>query len=396
MIGQRGIVCWVMVIGLCCAGAEVGAAPAIKVSDVHLQLAERHIQAGHPFQAVQSYRRALETGARDPNIHRNLARLLYDTGFVDQAIVEMEQAVAKALPKDFLSMELGVFYLAGGRLELARAAFSRVLELNPGFSSGYYYLGEVLYRLGDYAGANCALVMANQLGMPGFDLQRKLEDLGWQRSIAPWREDSAVFHLRLISVAQRAIAEDILQRLADGELFEDLARRFSTAEQASAGGYVGAIASADLPADFAERVRTLRSFDPPLLLENGQDFSIVQRIAPFQAVIWPQRAAAAAAATAEVDAHSQAPAIGTERYFVMAGAFHNRAYAWQRVQRLRELGCDSWIQTHGNADTARYDVVAERCDSFLQAQAISLKLEAVGLESYVRTVKEPALLQAPQ
>ncbi|MCD6525713.1 MAG: tetratricopeptide repeat protein, partial [Desulfuromonas sp.] len=212
---------------------------AITVSDVHLQLAERHLQAGHPFWAVHSYRRALETGADNPNIHRDLSRVLYDLGFVDQAIREMDLVLENAPEEDFLHMELGVFCLATGRLQRAQSEFSRVLELNPGFSYGYYYLGEVFYRLGNYNLASMALVMAQHLGLPGFDLERKLVDLGWQLPVKPWQDDPQLYHLRRITLKERSTAQEVMQRLDDGELFEELARQFSTGPEGQSGGYVG-------------------------------------------------------------------------------------------------------------------------------------------------------------
>ncbi len=364
------------------------AAEPIKVADVHYQLAQRHLDAGRPFWAVHSYRRALETGAKNPNIHRQLSQVLYDLGFVDQAITEMKAAIKTAPISDFLHMELGVFYLASGRLQQAQTEFSRVLELNPGFSYGYYYLGEVFYRLGQYDDSSMALVMAQQLGLPGFDLERKLVDLGWQLPVKPWVETTTEYYLRRITLDSRSTVDEVMKRLGDGELFEELARQFSTDIESQNGGYVGAIALENMPKEFAQRLAGVDSFSPPVLLKADGVFHLVQRIAPFNAVAWQ----------AEIDSikqqrqlrvieTTQLPVAVKHAYLLVSGVYHNRDYAEQRVERLLKLGLNSTLNQRGEGEHLRYEVIAGRYDQHQDAQQAANDLKESGLDSYIRSEK---------
>lgn len=386
---------WCKMVGVCLLFAAIAlngqqgfAAQQIKVSDVHHQLAQRHLEAGHPFWAVNSYRRALESGADNPNIHRNLSQVLYDLGFVDQAITEMDRAIKNTPEADFLHMEMGVFCLASGRLQRARTHFGRVLELNPGFSYGYYYLGEVLYRLGDYDLASMALVMAHRLGLPGFDLERKLVDIGWQLPVKPWRDDVHDYYLRQITLTNRSIVEEVMQRLSDGELFEELAREFSTDTMAQNGGYIGAIALTSMSSDFAEQLAGVASFAAPILLESGDDYLIVQRIAPFDAVLWQKKIVAEKQQRKEkVTKHAAQPITAEPDYLLLSGVFRNQNYADQRVARLLTLGFKSYLKSRGVGEHLRYEVIAGRFDQYQTAEDAGAQLKEVGLDYYIRKEK---------
>ncbi|OQY22445.1 MAG: hypothetical protein B6I37_07225, partial [Desulfobacteraceae bacterium 4572_35.2] len=360
----------------------------IKVADVHYQLAQRHLEAGRPFWAVHSYRRALETGAKNPNIHRELAQVLYDLGFVDQATTEMEKAIKTAPVSDFLHMELGIFYLASGRLQQAQAEFSRVLELNPSFSYGYNYLGEVFYRLGQYDDSSMALVMAQQLGLPGFDLERKLVDLGWQLPVKPWVETTTEYYLRRITLDSRSTVNEVMKRLADGELFEELARQFSTDKESQNGGYVGAIALANMPPEFAQRLAGVDSFSTPVLLKADGVFHLVQRIAPFNAVAWQAKISSIKQQRQmRVIETTQQPVVAKYGYLLVSGVFHNREYAEQRVERLLKLGMNSSLNQRGEGEHLRYEVIAGHYDQHQDAQQAVSDLQEFGLDSYIRSEK---------
>lgn len=385
----------VKLLSVCCSlglilifNVSALAAEPIKVADVHYQLAQRHLDAGRPFWAVHSYRRALETGAKNPNIHRELSQVLYDLGFVDQAINEMEEAIKAAPVNDFLHMELGVFCLASGRLQRAQVEFSRVLELNPGFSYGYYYLGEVFYRLGQYDDSSIALVLAQRLGLPGFDLERKLVDLGWQLPQKPWFETTTDYYLRRITLDSRATVDDVMRRLGDGELFEELARQFSTGDESQNGGYVGAIALKNMPADFAQRLAGGESFSPPVLLKADGVFHLVQRIAPFDAVTWRGKTAnKKQQRQVRVIEPTQHPVVAQKGFLLLSGVFHNRDYAEQRVERLVKLGIKSTLNQRGEGEHLRYEVIAGRYDDHQGAQHAASFLKESGFDSYIRSEK---------
>lgn len=357
----------------------------IKVSDVHQQLAQRHLEAGHPFWAVRSYRQALESGSDDPNIHRNLSQVLYDLGFVDQAIDELRLALDHAPEEDFLHMEMGVFCLAAGRLPEAHRQFSRVLELNPGFSYGYYYLGEVLYRLGDYSLASMALVMAKELGLPGFDLERKLVALGWQLPQTPWQYEEHIYHLRRITLATLSQAREVMQRLEDGELFEELAREFSTGSEAQSGGYVGSISLASMPEGFARELAGRPCFSAPIMLKAADGYHIVQRIAPFDAAFWQQKVKQdKQQRQTQMAVHEQEQQQAAKHFLLLSGVFRNHDYADQRVARLLKLGMKSYLQERGDGDHRRYEVIVGHFDSYAEADRAGKTIKEAGLDYYIR------------
>jgi len=378
------IVAW----GVVALSLPAVAAEPIKVADVHYQLAKRHLEAGRPFWAVHSYRRALETGANNPNIHRELSQVLYDLGFVDQAIAEMEEAIKTAPISDFLHMELGVFSLASGRFQRAKSEFSQVLELNPGFSYGYYYLGEVYYRLGNYLDASKALVIAQRLGLPGFDLERKLVDVGVQLPSKPWHDSETEYFLRRITLDSRSMVDEVMKRLGDGELFEELARQFSVDIESQNGGYVGTIDLNSMPVNFAAKLDGVASFSPPVLLKADGVFHLVQRIAPFDAVTW-QQPTVKKVVQHEVRAIEapQQPDMDGKGFLLLSGVFRNHSYAEQRVERLLKLGMKSYLNPRGEGEHLRYEVVAGRYDHHVAAQHAASALKKAGLDSYIRSEK---------
>jgi hypothetical protein len=350
-----------------------------------LQLAQRHIDAGHPFWAIHSFRQALASGADDPNTHRKLSQVLYDLGFVDQAVTEMELAINNVPAQDFLHMEMGVYRLAAGQLHKARAEFSRVLELNAGFSYGYYYLAEVYYRLADYDRAALALVLAQQLGFPGFDLQRKLTDLGWQLPQHPWHDDPERYCLRQILLDDKISAAEVMQRLEDGELFEELARQFSKSAEAQSGGYVGTMTLASMPPAFAAKLQGVESFSPPLLLESAQKYIIVQRIATFDPAMWQQTIDNNQQQLRQkISGYTAQAAADNEKYLVLSGVYHNRKYAEQRIARLLALGLKSYLQQRGSGEHLRYEVIAGRFADYTAAEAAGERIKADGLDYYIR------------
>nr|WP_320115627.1 tetratricopeptide repeat protein [uncultured Desulfuromonas sp.] len=357
----------------------------LRVSDVHRQLAERHLEAGHPFWAVRSYRLALESGSDDPNLHRNLSQVLYDLGFVDQAIDELQLAIDKAPEEDFLHMEMGVFYLAAGRLPLAHKEFTRVLELNPGFSYGYYYLGEVLFRLGEYNLSSMALVIAEKLGLPGFGLERKLADLGWVLPDQPWHCEPHIYHLRRITLPTLTQARQVMQRLEDGELFEELAREFSTGREAQSGGYVGGISLASMPENFSRELAGRPCYSAAVLLESSDGYHIVQRIAPFDADLWQKKAEKQKSQRrAQMDRHATQDQQQPKRYVLLSGVFRNHDYADQRVARLLKLGMKSYLQARGTGEHLRYEVIVGQFDEYAEAETAGKTIKKSGLEYYIR------------
>src|SRR5215831_7827938 len=64
--------------------------------------------------------------------------------------------------------------------------------------------------------------------------------------------------LRLMAVKTEEEAAGLRSRVQAGEVFEDLARKYSTDASASAGGYVGVVVIGDLSKEFRDALAGLR------------------------------------------------------------------------------------------------------------------------------------------
>ncbi len=253
----------------------------------HEKKGDIYEKEGRDFLAIEEYRQAVKQGINHPDLFRKLAITLYNLGLVDDAIVEMEKAVKLSSNKDFLiTMELGIFYLAKDRIEKAKEQFFAVLGMNPGFADAYYYLGKLFLREKDYDMAWLSVKMAQRLGHRGQDIVRKLGDLSKEPGVDPWNESGEDLYIRQILVDTYEKAEDIVNRISGGELFEDLAGSESMEPNASLGGFVGHFNPSELHPKIAEALLERGVLTDPVIVETERGFHIVQRIIPFDFNFW--------------------------------------------------------------------------------------------------------------
>ncbi len=85
-------------------------------------------------------------------------------------------------------------------------------------------------------------------------------------------------YLRQILVDTRAKAENIINRIAKGELFEEVAFRESMESNAYAGGYMGPVNPLNLHPAIAEILLNNYESDDPVIVETERGFHIVQRV----------------------------------------------------------------------------------------------------------------------
>src|SRR5439155_15079982 len=124
--------------------------------------------------------------------------------------------------------------------------------------------------------------------------------------------------LRMIVVKTDAQARDLRARIQKGESFEDLAKKYSTDTSATAGGYLGTFAFADLRKDFQDGLSGLRSGDvSPVLPQNG-DYVLLQLLNEDEARWLEQMAAGRRAFQqkqyAEAERLFQASIVQAERF----------------------------------------------------------------------------------
>ncbi len=85
-------------------------------------------------------------------------------------------------------------------------------------------------------------------------------------------------HLRQILVDTRAKAEDIIDRIANGEIFEEIAFKESMESNAYAGGYMGRVDPSNLHPAIADALLNNDESKDPAIVETERGFHIVQRV----------------------------------------------------------------------------------------------------------------------
>ena len=107
--------------------------------------------------AASHYRRALALAPADETVRSNAAVLAVGLGRLDEAILLLEESVARDPVSPVAHGNLANAYLLAGRLDAAERSVRRALTLSPRFAGGHYRLGRVLLAKGDPAGALAAV-----------------------------------------------------------------------------------------------------------------------------------------------------------------------------------------------------------------------------------------------
>jgi tetratricopeptide (TPR) repeat protein len=255
-------------------------------AEAHERKGDVYVKNSRSFLAIEEYRQAIEQGINKPDLFWKLALVLYRMGLLDDAIVEMEKAVDLSSGDDLFRIDLGVLYLAKDRLEKAKEQFLVVLGINPGYALVYYYLGEVFLRTGNYDMAWLSVKMANRLGNKGQDIIRKLSALSKEPDVNPWKDAGEDLYIRQILVDTYEKAQDIVERLSGGELFENIAFKESIGSSAASGGFIGHFEPSAIHPKITEALLSREILADPVIVETEKGFHIVQRIVPFDLTSW--------------------------------------------------------------------------------------------------------------
>jgi tetratricopeptide (TPR) repeat protein len=359
---------------------SVSAEEAAPSADDHVSRAEIFISEGRQFQAVKEFREALKKDNRRPEIHGYLSVLLYNLGFVDDAIEEMRKAVDLYPVDVHLNMELGRLYFVRNNSGDAMEQFFLVLEMNPGHASAYYYLGELFLRMKEYDMAWISARMAQRAGHKGQDLISKLGDLSEEPKVVPWKKPGKELYIRQILVNKREKAEELVSRMKEGELFEDIAAKELTDPTAEVGGFLGRLDPSDVHPDIAAELLDKAILSQPVIVETGKGYHIVQRVAPFDFSYWEELIAEYNSIERKHGEEGEAEPLGGKGpYLVYAGAFKREKNAMQVAEDLRELGFPSYHYPRG----AWFNVVAGRYDSYQEALEIGKKIAVHGYEYHI-------------
>ncbi len=264
---------------------EAGTEPPMIITE---SAAEQHQKKGDAyweidryFLAMQEYQQALQSGLKTPEIYWKRAKVLYITGFLNEAVHELERAVTLKPDIDVFRIDLGILYIADNQIEKAKDQFIAALEINPSLTQVYIYLGELSFRTGDYNMAWFSARMAAHLGHESENLTDRLQAVSKEPVIKPLESGRDNIYLRQILVSSRKKAETILNRMSGGELFELIAGTESKGPNALKGGYIGNIHSSELHPGIVNALMEREVFAPPVIVETENGFHIIQRVAPF-------------------------------------------------------------------------------------------------------------------
>jgi len=246
----------------------------------HEKNGNRFLKAGDYFQAAEEFRMAIDKGLKHPVTYWKLSEALYELKFVEEAIIELEKAVALSPMNDVLKVELAKLYLVKDRREDARKQLTAAFAINPCSADLHYYLGENFLRMKEYEKAWYSARAAKGLGHRSENLIRKLALLSQEPESYQWDSDDALF-IRQILVKDFETAGRIVKGIADGQLFEDIADAESMIPGKPIGGYMGRYDKSDLDPKISEALLSQKVFSEPVIVETERGFHIVQRVANF-------------------------------------------------------------------------------------------------------------------
>ena len=426
------IICLVYFIVIIAASSSIAEKTVMSAIN-HVEKGNTYLIEDRPFAAIEEFRTAIQKGASDPVLFRNLAIVLFDLGFMDEAIVEMRTALNLSPYAISFQMELGIIFLAQGNLDEAKNQFLAVLKRNPGFADAYYYLGEIFLRQKDYDNAWMFARMAQRLNHKGTNLIKKLDAASDAPKIAPWVYTGDKLFIRQILVDTKERAEETVARIKRGELFEDVATEIDKT-LSSVGGFLGHFSQSELHPNISRAISNSKIFSDPVIVQTELGFHIVQRIVPFDFNKWQQMIADYRKADKPVLAtvkkaepvkikvltpsgkvtvskttenislmneekiippgvtKTEKPLVRTQsltsndspaKFLIFVGAFKEEPLAKMRVEKLRKLGHPSYHFSQQSRKGPLFMVIAGKYKNQRQAQNAGKGLAEQGFEYFI-------------
>jgi hypothetical protein len=297
----------------------------------------------------------------------------------------MEKAVELLPGIDVFRIELGVLYLAGSRLEKAKKQFYAALEINPGCTNVYYYLGELFFREGDFDMAWLSAKMAKRLGHKGNSLLSKLSEISEEPDAVPWDEIGKELYIRQIIVDTRMKAEYIVEKIKGGDLFEALASDISMGPYAHIGGYMGHVDPTEIHPGITGALLEREAIADPVIVEMDKGFHIVQRLVPFNAEKW-KKMLADSTGPQKAGTKNEQPVVQADKktFIVYAGSFRDKENAVKRVRELRKNGYPSFrFMNKSKSEETLHNVVAGQFSSLHEAKEVKENISRHGYGSFI-------------
>jgi len=321
-----------------------------------LQKADNFVKSGRALEAIEPLQEAIKLGGTPrPPLAMRLGLLYYDLAMLPEAIAEGEKAVVQDPSSKWYKYNLAKFYYADKQFAQAEKQFTRLLKQDPGFTLGYCYLAELYCRQKEYDLAWLSYQRASRLGFQGKQMQEKLSPLSKKPSEDFSTAAKNTFVVRFFKAASETEAMAILAEISQGKLFENLERERDAG--ASAFGFIN---DYELPDALGAALENLQPYAPPVAVKNGTEVLVVQRIAPFDPLVWrkaiatPQPTAAAENKTRaggavpgekkDSKSRQEVEGEGTELAETQLAAYHaleNWKNAWQAGDVKRYLAAYS-------------------------------------------------------
>jgi tetratricopeptide (TPR) repeat protein len=256
------------------------------------------IKSYRHFEAADALKEATKlAGDRHPSLHMRLAILYYGIGLIPEAIAEGERAVALAPSAKWYKYDLGKFYFVDKQYSKAEQQFVALLTLDPGFTLGYFYLAELYCLNKNYDMAWLSLQRACLLGYQGKQLEKKLgpHTKKPQEDFSTLSPETMIF--RFIKVGSESDAKKILAEILKGKLFEHL--ELESKKEGTGDNEFGMIDIREVAASLAESLTSYQLYAQPALVKMGEEYRIMQKIAPFDPAKWQAIAASPGKRTKE-------------------------------------------------------------------------------------------------
>ena len=264
--------------------------------EVYLERANALIRSYQHFPAAIALQRAIRVSDdKYPSIYMRLAILYYGLGMIPDAVAAGEKAVSLSPQTKWYKFDLAKFYLVDKRYQQAKEQLFALLQLDPGFTLGYVYLGEVYLALGQKNMAWTCLEWADKLGHDGDLLRQKLQNAGGHPSTEPETLAKKLpAYFRFIKVDSRKDADTILKEIVNGKSLENMEMELQNEKKLHAD--FGLITAAELDGKVAAQLAAIKVFAPPVVVQTGSDYRVMQKILPFDRAAWARLETGEAAA----------------------------------------------------------------------------------------------------
>ena len=282
---------------------ELGAGSAMFLN----RLASLYMQTGGYRQAAESLQQSLAEGPRQVSVYLALGEAFLAMSQLDSSIFYVEQASILAPDSTRVHSSLGYLYMQAGQSERARERLDRALTLDGKNLEayrlyGYYYAQkdsvdraiEYYRKLAELSPGNVeaynniAFLLAGDERYPeALEYYKLAKDRAQdpflaQAIMAKIEEVQALLagemRARYILVETEASALEVLEKMAQGADFSQLAQQLSIAPNASEGGDLGFFGPGELMPEIEEVVVKLKVGELSPVVEVPMGYIVVQRL----------------------------------------------------------------------------------------------------------------------